>query len=108
VWLSPYSIDAQSPLRGVKSTSYAPWHVMALEARERHCDEALYCTSRADALRGCRSNLFWRRGDTVFTPSWAPAAARIARAQILDWLNGQIQCGGFKKGSPPSTTDSRG
>ena len=86
-WLSPYHLDARRPLSGVKSTSYAPWHVMAREAGERGCGEALYRDSGGSVCEGARSNIFWRRGSEVFTPDLSTGCLPgIARGLLLSWL----------------------
>lgn len=87
-WLSPYHMDARRPLAGVKSTSYAPWHLMALEARARGCGEALYRDAFGALCEGARSNLFWRRGPEVLTPHASTGCLPgIARALLLEWLS---------------------
>ena len=86
-WLSPYHLDARRPLSGVKSTSYAPWHVMAREASERGCGEALYRDSGGSVCEGARSNIFWRRGQEIFTPGLGTGCLPgIARGLLLSWL----------------------
>jgi branched-chain amino acid aminotransferase len=83
LWASPHHLDARGPIRGVKSTSYAPWHLMALEARDRGCDEALYADQNGDVCEGARSNVFWRRGGDIFTPALSTGCLPgIARAAI--------------------------
>ncbi len=87
-WLSPYHIDARRPLSGVKSTSYAPWQIMALEAAEHGCGEALYRDSNGSLCEGARSSLFWRRGLEVFTPALSTGCLPgIARALLCSWLS---------------------
>ena len=87
-WLSPYHMDARRPLCGVKSTSYAPWHIMALEASERGCGEAIYRDSHGALCEGARSNLFWRRGIEVCTPGLGTGCLPgIARALLCSWLS---------------------
>ncbi len=87
-WLSPYHLDARRPLSGIKSTSYAPWHLMVAEAGELNCNEALYRDSNGALCEGARSNLFWRRGSTVLTPALSTGCLPgIARALLCSWLS---------------------
>ena len=89
LWLSPYHIDARRPLSGVKSTSYAPWHMMSLEARARGCHDAVYRDSAGAMCEAARSSLFWRRGHTVFTPALSTGCLPgIGRAQLISWMAG--------------------
>lgn len=103
-WLSPYYVDARRPLSGVKSTSYAPWHLMALEARERGCGEALYRDSGGAMCEGARSNLFWRRGPELCTPGLSTGCLPgIGRALLLSWLREPGSPWSVREGSEPGS-----
>jgi 4-amino-4-deoxychorismate lyase len=56
-------------LGGVKSTSYAVNMAAEAEARSRGADDAVFVTDDEIVLEGPVTNLWWRRGSTLFTPS---------------------------------------
>ena len=56
-------------LPGVKSTSYAVNMAAEAEARRRGVDEALFVDSDGIVLEGTVTNVWWRVGSTLFTPS---------------------------------------
>jgi 4-amino-4-deoxychorismate lyase len=56
-------------LGGVKSTSYAVNMAAEAEARARGADDAVFVTEDDLVLEGPVTNVWWRRGETLFTPS---------------------------------------
>lgn len=56
-------------LGGVKSTSYAVNMAAEAEARRRGADDAVFVTEDELVLEGTVTNVWWRRGSTLFTPS---------------------------------------
>jgi 4-amino-4-deoxychorismate lyase len=62
---------AEAPwlLGGVKSTSYAVNMAAEAEARARGADDAVFVTDDELVLEGPVTNMWWRRGRTLFTPS---------------------------------------
>ena len=62
---------AEAPwlLGGVKSTSYAVNMAAEAEARARGADDAVFVRDDGVVLEGPVTNVWWRRGDTLFTPS---------------------------------------
>jgi 4-amino-4-deoxychorismate lyase len=62
-------IDASWPLGGVKSTSYALNMVAVDRARAAGDDDALFLARDGIVLEGSTSNVWWRRGRTLFTPA---------------------------------------
>jgi 4-amino-4-deoxychorismate lyase len=56
-------------LGGVKSTSYAVNMAAEAEARARGADDAVFVTDDDTVLEGPVTNVWWRRGSTLFTPS---------------------------------------
>ena len=56
-------------LGGVKSTSYAVNMAAAAEARVRGADDAVFVTEDDLVLEGPVTNVWWRRGAELFTPS---------------------------------------
>jgi 4-amino-4-deoxychorismate lyase len=72
-------------LGGVKSTSYAV--NMAAEAEAKRCgaDDALFVDRAGIVLEGPVTNMWWRRGETVFTPALELGVlAGVTRAFMLE------------------------
>jgi 4-amino-4-deoxychorismate lyase len=69
--VSLLGIRAEAPwlLGGVKSTSYAVNMAAEAEARARGADDAVFVTEERLVLEGPVTNVWWRRGATLFTPS---------------------------------------
>ena len=56
-------------LPGVKSTSYAVNMAAEAEAKRRGADEAIFVDADGIVLEGTVTNVWWRYGRTLFTPS---------------------------------------
>jgi 4-amino-4-deoxychorismate lyase len=69
--VSLLGVQAEAPwlLGGVKSTSYAVNMAAEAEARRRDADDAVFVTEDDIVLEGPVTNVWWRRGATLFTPS---------------------------------------
>ena len=68
-YFSPHSINSRSPLAGVKSCNYLE-NILAVEdAKRRGCSEAVRLNERGHVAGACMANVFWLRGDRLFTPS---------------------------------------
>ena len=69
--VSLLGVRAEVPwlLGGVKSTSYAVNMAAEAEARARGADDAVFVTQDGLVLEGPVTNLWWRRGSTLYTPS---------------------------------------
>jgi 4-amino-4-deoxychorismate lyase len=84
----PLGVDLDRPswlLAGVKSTSYAVNMAAEAEARRRGADDALFLAAGDVVLEAPVSNIWWRRGDTLHTPSLdLEVLAGVTRATVLE------------------------
>jgi branched-subunit amino acid aminotransferase/4-amino-4-deoxychorismate lyase len=72
-------------LPGVKSTSYAVNMAGEAEARSRGADDALFVANGDVVLEAPISNVWWRRDDTLYTPSLEVGVlAGVTRATLLE------------------------
>jgi 4-amino-4-deoxychorismate lyase len=85
--ISLRGIRADEPwlLPGVKSTSYAVNIAAEDEARRRGADDAVFVDPAGTVLEGPTTNVWWRRGATLYTPSLdLGILAGVTRATVLD------------------------
>ncbi len=72
-------------LPGVKSTSYAVNMAAEAEARRRGADEAIFVDGDDLVLEGTVTNIWWRRAQTLYTPSLELGIlAGVTRATLLE------------------------
>ena len=75
-------------LPGVKSTSYADNMAAEAEAKRRGADDAVFVDAAGIVLEGPTTNLWWRRGETLYTPSLdLGILAGVTRATMLELAN---------------------
>jgi 4-amino-4-deoxychorismate lyase len=85
--ISLLGVRAEVPwlLPGVKSTSYAVNMAAEAEARRRRTDEAVFVDGDGVVLEGTVTNVWWRRGETLFTPALELGIlAGVTRAVTLE------------------------
>jgi branched-subunit amino acid aminotransferase/4-amino-4-deoxychorismate lyase len=85
-------VRAEAPwlLPGVKSTSYAVNMAAEAEARRRGADDAVFLDRDGTVLEGPVTNVWWRRGGTLFTPSLdLGILAGVTRAAVLELARGK-------------------
>jgi 4-amino-4-deoxychorismate lyase len=84
-------VRAASPwlLPGVKTTSYAVNMAAQRAARARGADDAVFVGLGGELLEAPTANLWWRSGDTLYTPSLQLGIlAGITRAALLELAPG--------------------
>ncbi len=85
--ISLLGVRAEAPwlLGGVKSTSYAVNMAAEAEARARAADDAVFVRDDEVVLEGPMTNVWWRRGRTLYTPSTdLGILPGVTRAVLID------------------------
>ena len=81
--------DAPWLLPGVKSTSYAVNMAAEAEARRGGADDAVFVDAQEVVLEGPTTNIWWRRGRTLLTPSLdLGILAGVTRAAVIELAHG--------------------
>lgn len=86
--VSPFAINSLSPLAGVKSCNYLEKILAKNEARARGFDECIQLNERGEVVSAAMANIFWLKGDRLFTPSLAtgcvPGTTRLMALEFTD------------------------
>ena len=83
--VSPYSVNSTSPLAGVKSCNYLENILAVNEAKSREFNEAIRLNQRGEVTSACMANVFWLKGDQLFTPDLSTGClAGTTREYILE------------------------
>ena len=89
--ISLRGIRADEPwlLPGVKSTSYAVNMAAEAEAKRRGTDDAVFVDAEGIMLEGPTTNIWWRRGRSLYTPSLELGIlAGVTRAAVIELADG--------------------
>ncbi len=86
-------------LTGVKATSYATALAAVARAEKSGADDAIYLGEHETVLEATMSNVWWREGDVLVTPSLStgilPGVTRGAVAAIARTAGYRVQEGSF-------------
>jgi 4-amino-4-deoxychorismate lyase len=85
--ISLLGVRAEAPwlLGGVKSTSYAVNVAAEAEARQRGADDAVFVRDDGIVLEGPVTNVWWRQGRVLYTPSLdLGILAGVTRAALIE------------------------
>jgi 4-amino-4-deoxychorismate lyase len=100
--VSLLGVKAEAPwlLGGVKSTSYAVNVAAEAEARRRGGDDAVFVDADGIVLEGPVTNVWWRRGTSLFTPARAlgilAGVTRAALAELAPGLGYEVREGAYR------------
>jgi branched-subunit amino acid aminotransferase/4-amino-4-deoxychorismate lyase len=89
VTVSPYNVLSTDPLNRVKTCNYLGRILALEEANERGFNEAIRLNERGQITGGCVSNVFWLKGDTLFTP---PLSTGCLPGTTREFVMDNIRC----------------
>lgn len=83
--VSPFRVNSASPLAGVKSCNYLEKLITLENARAQGFGEALCANERGEIVSAVMANIFWIKGDRIYTPpSETGALAGTTRELVID------------------------
>jgi 4-amino-4-deoxychorismate lyase len=84
VTLSPFRVNTNSPLVGIKSVNYLENILAREEAHARDFDEAVRLNERGEIVSATMANIFWVKDGTIHTPTVVTGAlAGITREHVI-------------------------
>ncbi len=100
-----YKLQHDSPLAGIKHSSFLPYIAARRDAIAHGADDALLWNTRGRPIEVSTANLFLRRGDTIHAPGPAEGAvAGVTRAVVIDILR-QMDWSVDEQAPPSSSAD---
>lgn len=88
--LSTVRLGRNPLLAGIKHLNRLEQVLIRTELEQTDADEALVLDTEGMLVECCAANLFWRRGNQIFTPSLADSGVRgIQRQQVIQLLREQ-------------------
>lgn len=67
--ISPYRVNSDSPLVGIKSCNYLDKILTLDEAKTRGSEEAVQVNELGEITSAAMANVFWLKDETLYTPS---------------------------------------
>ncbi len=67
--VSPFPVASRSPLNNIKSCNYLERILARQNASDAGFDEALRINEKGEVVSVCMANVFWLKGERLFTPS---------------------------------------
>lgn len=67
--ISPFPVNSASPLASVKSCNYLENLIALKNAKASGFDEAVRLNERGEIVSAAMANVFWTKGETIFTPA---------------------------------------
>lgn len=84
VTLSPFRVNTNSPLVGIKSVNYLENILAREEAHARDFDEAVRLNERGEIVSATMANIFWVKDGTIHTPTVVTGAlAGTTRSHVI-------------------------
>jgi branched-subunit amino acid aminotransferase/4-amino-4-deoxychorismate lyase len=83
--VSPYRINSTSALAGLKSCNYLENLLSWERAKDAGFDEALRLNEKGEVTSACIANVFWVKGEKLYTPSLKTGAlSGTMRAYVIE------------------------
>jgi branched-subunit amino acid aminotransferase/4-amino-4-deoxychorismate lyase len=83
--VSPFRVSSTSALIGLKSCNYLENLLAWEKAKDAGFDEALRLNERGEVVSVCIANVFWAKGEKLYTPSLKTGAlSGTTRAYVLE------------------------
>jgi 4-amino-4-deoxychorismate lyase len=83
--ISPFRVNSASALTGLKSCNYLENLLAWEKAKDAGFDEALRLNERGEVASACIANVFWVKGEKLYTPALKTGAlSGTMRAYVLE------------------------
>jgi branched-chain amino acid aminotransferase len=105
-----FAAGEQGLLEGVKATSYAVNMAALAEAQRQGADDALFVGAGETVLDLTTANIWWRRGETLYTPAVGagvlPGVTRGFLLELQDAVEGTFRLDDLLDADEAFTTSS--